>query len=190
MAVKPIFTLLVGVVLGCAEPLVGDPSLTGPLTGTLTGSLTGTLTGQLPGQLPGMLSEMEKQSILKERDPKPHVESALKVAEARIKNAFQFTQENQPRAAAQDLDAFLALIVYADTYTRKTLASKNKDRNHCLKQIEQAIFKQTRNLESVTRALPLESREAVESQIGEVKKIRLRAINDLLGGGQVINSSN
>jgi hypothetical protein len=170
MAMKPIFTLLAGVVLGCAEPQIGNPSL--------------------PGQLPGMLNEMEKQSILRERDPKPHVESALKVAEARIKTAFQLAQENQMLAAAQDLDAFLALIVYADAYARNALASKNKDRNHCLKKIEQAVFKQSRNLESISRALPLESREAVEVQIDEVKKIRLRAINDLLGGGQVINSSN
>jgi hypothetical protein len=170
MAMKSIFTLLAGVILGCAEPQVGNPLL--------------------PGQLPGMLSEMEKQSILREQDPKPHVESALKVAEARIKTAFQLAQENQMLAAAQDLDAFLALIVYADAYARNALASKNKDRNHCLKKIEQAVFKQSRNLESLTRALPLESREAAESQISEVKKIRLRAINDLLGGGQVINSSN
>jgi hypothetical protein len=182
MAPKPIFTLLVGVVLGCAEPHIGGQPLTGQLQGQLQ--------GQLSGQLPGMLSEMEKQSILKEQDPKPHVESALKVAEARIKNAFQLAQENQIREAAQDLYAYLALIVYADTYARKALASKNKDRNQCLKKIEQAIFKQSRNMESVTRAMPLESREAVEPQIGEVKKIRLRAINDLLGGGQVINSSN
>jgi hypothetical protein len=170
MALKTILILLVGVVLGCAEPQVGDPSLAGPL--------------------PGMLSEVEKQAILKERDPKPHVESALKVAEARVRSALQLTQESQMRAAAQDLDAFLALIVYADTYARKALASKNKDRNHCLKQIEQAVFKQSRNLDSITRALPLESREAAEAEIAEVKKIRLRAINDLLGQGQVINSPN
>ena len=94
------------------------------------------------------------------------------------------------REAAEGLNAFLALIVYADTYTRKSLASKNKDRNHCLKRIEQAVFKQSRNLDSITRAMPLESREAAEAQIGEVKKIRLRAINDLLGQGQVINSPN
>lgn len=169
MPPKPIFILLLGSVLGFAQPQVGDPSLSGPL--------------------PGMLSEMEKQSILKERNPKPHVESALKVAEARVKNAFQLAQENQLRAAAQDLDAFFALIIYADTYARKALASKTKDRHHCLKEIEQAVFKQSRNLESVTRALPLESREAIEIQLGEVKKIRLRAINDLLGRGQVINSS-
>jgi hypothetical protein len=166
MASKPILTLLIGLVLGCAQPQVGDPAL------------------------PGNLSEMEKQSILKEQDPKPHVESALKVAETRIKNALLLTQENQLQTAAQDLDAFLALIIYADTYARKSLVSKNKDRNKCLKQIEQMIFKQSRSLDSVTRALPLESREAAEPRIGEVKKIRLRAINDLLGGGQVINSSN
>lgn len=170
MELKLIFILLAGVVLGCAEPQVADPSSA--------------------GQLPGMLSEMEKQSILKERDPKPHVESALKIAEVRIKSAILLTQDSQMRAATQDLDAFLALVVYADTYARKELASKNKDRNHCLKRIEQAVFKQSRNLDSITRALPLESREAAELQIGEVKKIRLRAINDLLGQGQVINSPN
>jgi hypothetical protein len=170
MALKPIFLLLLGVALGCAEPQAGAPSLA--------------------GQLPAPLTEMEKQSILKEQNPKPHVESALKVAEARIKNALQLAQGGQMREASQDLDAFLALIVYADTYARKALASKNKDLNHCLKKIEQAVFKQSRNLESLTRDLPLESREAAESQISEVKKIRLRAINDLLGGGQVINSQN
>jgi hypothetical protein len=160
----------VGVVLGWAEPQVGGQSLT--------------------GQLPEMLNEVEKQSILKERDPKPHVESALKIAETRIKNALLLTQDNQMRAATQDLDAYLALIVYADTYARKAFASKNKDRNHCLKRIEQAVFKQSRNMDSITRALPLESREAAEVQISEVKKIRLRAINDLLGQGQVISSPN
>jgi hypothetical protein len=174
MALKPIFILIVGVVLGYAGPQVGGQSLP----------------GQLPEILPGMLRDVEKQAILKEQDPKPHVESALKIAEARIKNAFQLSQDGQMGAAAQDMDAFLALIVYADTYTRKTLASKNKDRNHCLKRIEQAVFKQSRNLDSITRALPIESREAAETQIAEVKKIRLRAINDLLGQGQVINSPN
>jgi hypothetical protein len=173
MALKPILILLVGVfVLGCADPQAGQPL------------------SQLPGQLPEMLTEVEKQAILKERDPRPYVESALKIAEARIKSAVQLSQESQMPAAKQDMDAFLALIVYADTYTRKTLAAKNKDRNHCLKRIEQAVFKQSRNLDSITRALPLESREAAEAQIGEVKKIRLRAINDLLGQGQVINSPN
>ena len=166
MASKPIFVLLVGLVLGCAQQPANDPAL------------------------PALLSETEKQIILQERNPKPHVEAALKVAETRIKNAFRLAQEDQLRISAQELDAFLALIIYADTYTRKSFATRSKDRNHCLKQIEQMIFKQSRSLESVTRALPLESREAVETQIGEVKKIRLRAINDLLGDGQVINSPN
>jgi hypothetical protein len=170
MTLKPMLTMLMGVVLGWGQPQVGGQSL--------------------PGQIPEMLNEVEKQAILKERDPKPHVESALKVAEARIKSSLLLAQDSQIRAAAQDLDAFLALIVYADAYARKSLASKNKDRNHCLKRIEQAVFKQSRNLVSITRALPLESREAAEVQIGEVKKIRLRAINDLLGQGQVINSPN
>ncbi|HEY8459909.1 MAG TPA: hypothetical protein VIM99_05975 [Blastocatellia bacterium] len=170
MALKPILTILVGVVLWWSQPQIGGQSLS--------------------DQLPEMLNEAEKQAILKEQKPKSHVESALKVAEARVKSALMLAQNNQMRAAAQDLDAFLALIVYADAYARKALVSKNKDRNHCLKRIEQAVFKQSRNLDSITRALPLESREAAEVQIGEVRKIRLRAINDLLGQGQVINTPN
>ncbi len=170
MASNPIFNLFFGLVLSCAQPQAVDSTL--------------------PGQLPELLNEMEKQLILKERDPRPRVELVLKVAETRIKNAIQLSQENDLRTAARELDAFLSLIVYADTYARQSLASKNKDRNHCLKKIEQIVFKQSRSLESITRAMPIEVRETVESQIGEVKKIRLRAINDLLGGGQVINSSN
>ncbi|MCG3159130.1 MAG: hypothetical protein JMDDDDMK_00106 [Acidobacteria bacterium] len=163
---KPIFILFLLFVLGCAQQQADD----------------------LP--LPDLLSETEKQMILKEQNPKPHVKAVLRVAEARIKSASLLSQDNQIQSAAQDLGAFLALVIYADTYTRKLPAAKNKDRNHCLKQIEQAIFKQTRTLEAATRALPLEARESVEAQIDEVKKIRLRAINDLLGGGHVINSSN
>src|SRR5262249_25815388 len=166
MASKPIFVLLMGFVLGCAQQQANDLAL------------------------PALLTETEKLSILKERNPKPHVEAALKVAETRIKNALRLAQDDQLKISAQELDAFLALIIYADTFTRKSFTTRSKDRNHCLKQIEQMIFKQSRSLESVTRALPLESREAVESQIGEVKKIPLRAINDLLGDGQVINSPN
>jgi len=166
MSPKPIFILLLSFVLCHAQQQADDPPL------------------------PEMLGEIERQMILKERNPKPHVEAALKIAEFRIKNASQLALESQFQTAMQELGAFLKLVIYADTYTRKLPIKKNKDRNHCLKQIEQAIFKQTRNLEAATRALPLEAREAVETQIGEVKKIRLRAINDLLGDGQVINSPN
>jgi hypothetical protein len=165
MLAKPIFTLLLSLIV-CPIQQPGDLVL------------------------PDLLSEPEKQIILKETKLKPHVESVLKVAETRIKNAFRLAQDNQLQPAAQELSAFLALIIYSDSYTRKSPSNKGKDRNHCLKQIEQAIFKQSRSLEAVTQAFPLESREAFESQIGAVKKIRLRAINDLLSDGQVINAPN
>lgn len=166
MLSKTIAILLLGFVLSYAQQPSVDPSL------------------------PDGLSETEKQIILKERGPKSHVEAALKVSEARVVNALRLAQENQYKAAASELNVFSSLVVYADTYTRKTLSHQTKDRNNCLKRIEQTIFKQTRNLEAVLRDLPVESREVIEPQIGEVKKVRLRAINDLLGSGQVINSSN
>ena len=166
MLPKTIIILLLGFAIGYAQQQPGDLSL------------------------PDLLSDNEKQAILKEQKPKSHVKAVLKVAENRIKNASQFARGNQFQATMQDLGVFLDLVIYADNYTRKLPATKHKDRNNCLKKIEQAIFKQSRNLEAATQALPLESREAIESQVSEVKKIRLRAINDLLGGGRVINSSN
>src|SRR5215813_14080929 len=78
MLPKPIFILLLGFVLGCAQRQAGDLLL------------------------PDLLTEAEKQIILKEHSPKPHIESALKVAETRIKNALRLAQENQLLISAQE----------------------------------------------------------------------------------------
>ena len=104
-------------------------------------------------------------------------------------SAVKFAEQSQYKSAAQDVDAYAALIVYADAYTRKLPASQIKDRNNCLKKIEQAIFKQTRAVDAVLRQFPVDYREGVEPKIDQVKKIRLRAVNDLLGGGNMIKTS-
>jgi hypothetical protein len=140
--------------------------------------------------LPEELNETETQTILREQRPKPHVDAALKVSDARVTDAYRLVQESQFKAAAQSFDVYAALIRYADNYTRKLPDSQTKDRNYCLKKIEQAIFKQSRTMEAVVREMPYSDRETSERAINEIKKIRLRAINDLLGGGGVINSSN
>jgi uncharacterized hydantoinase/oxoprolinase family protein len=139
--------------------------------------------------LPRQLSETEVQAILKHTNPKSHVEAALKVSDARLANALKSAQVNEFKAAVQDVDVFADLVIYADDYTRKIPDAQHKDRNHCLKKIEQTIFKQTRNLEFIAREVPFETREPVEEKINQVKKIRLRAVNDLLGGGKTIKTS-
>ncbi|HEX9004566.1 MAG TPA: hypothetical protein VGB07_31930 [Blastocatellia bacterium] len=139
--------------------------------------------------LPQLLSEAEVQTILKQTNPKPHVEAALKVSDARLASALKSVQANEFKAAVQDVDVFADLVIYADDYTRKLPDAQQKDRNHCLKKIEQTIFKQTRNLDFIAREVPYEDREPVEEKINQVKKIRLRAVNDLLGGGRAIKTS-
>jgi hypothetical protein len=139
--------------------------------------------------LPRELTETETQKILKERSPKPHVDATLKVSDTRLASALKFVEENQYKSAAQDVDVYAALIVYADAYTRKLPASQIKDRNNCLKKIEQAIFKQTRTVDALLRQFPVDYREGAEVSIDQVKKIRLRAINDLLGDGRAIRTS-
>jgi len=141
-----------------------------------------------PDALPRELTETETQMILKERNPRPHVDATLKVSDIRLASALKLVEENQYRSAAQDVDVYTALIVYADGYTRKLPDSQGKDRNTCLKKIEQAVFKQSRAVDAVLREFPVDYREGVGTKIDQVKKIRLRAINDLLGGGKIIKS--
>jgi hypothetical protein len=138
--------------------------------------------------LPTELTENETQTILKEKSSKPRVDATLKVSDARLVSALKFAEENQYQSAAQDVDVYAALIVYADAYTRKMPESEQKDRNTCLKKIEQTIFKQTRAIDAMLRQFPIDYRERAEPKIDQVRKIRLRAINDLLGGGKIINS--
>jgi hypothetical protein len=138
--------------------------------------------------LPQELTETETQKILKENSPKPRVDVTLKISDLRLASALKFAEESQYKSAAQDVDVYAALIIYADAYTRKLPASETKDRNNCLKKIEQAIFKQTRTVDAVLRQFPIDYREEVGPKIDEVKKIRLRAVDDLLGGGKTIKT--
>lgn len=149
---------------------------------------------KMPGErqadeLPRELTETESQKILRENSPKPRIDATLKISDLRLASALTFVEESQYKSAAQDVDIYAALIVYADAYTRKLPASQIKDRNNCLKKIEQAIFKQTRIIDAVLRHFPADYRDGVEPKIDEVKKIRLRAVNDLLGSGNVIKTS-
>lgn len=141
-------------------------------------------------RLPEQLSETETQLILKERNPKPHVEAALRISDARLLSAVKYTEASQFQTAVQEIDVYAALIFYADAYTRRLSGQQHKDRSHCLKKLEQAVFKQTRNLDAIERELPYEFRDSALIKISEVKKVRLRALNDLLGDGKIMNSSN
>src|SRR5262245_39910271 len=147
-----------------------------------------------PGELqadarPRELTETETQKILKEDSPKPRVDVTLRISDMRLASALKFVEESQYKSAAQDVDVYAALIAYADAYTRKLPPSQNKDRNNCLKKIEQAIFKQSRAVDAMLRQFPVDYREGVEPKIDQVKKIRLRAVNDLLGDGNMIKTS-
>jgi hypothetical protein len=139
--------------------------------------------------LPRELTETETQKILREDSPRPRVDATLKVSDLRLASALKFVEESQYQSAAQDVDVYAELIVYADAYTRKLPAPQIKDRNNCLKKIEQAIFKQTRTVDALLRQFPVDYREGVGPKIEQVKQIRLRAVNDLLGGGNMIKTS-
>lgn len=109
---------------------------------------------KLPGErqsdsLPTDLTETETQAILREKSSKPHIDATLKVSDARLTSALRLAEENQYQSASRDVDVYASLIVYADAYTRKLPESERKDRNTCLKKIEQTVFKQTRLIDAM-----------------------------------------
>jgi hypothetical protein len=139
--------------------------------------------------LPDELSELEGQRILREQRPKSHVEATFNVSDARLDSALERARASEYRTAAQDLDLYADLVSYADGYTRQLAGDQVKERNACLKVIEQRIFKRTQTLEAVARELPFDYRESCDRAKAKARSVRLRALNDLIGGGSVIGPS-
>lgn len=148
------------------------------------------LAQQIGVPLPEELSEEETHKILKERKPKSHVEAAFKISDVRLDAALEQARRQEFRESMQNLDLYAELLTYADSYTRRETRDQSKERNQCLKVIEQKIFKQTAKLDSVMRELPYTFREAGERVVNTAKKIRLRALDELLGGGSFLKSAN
>ncbi len=146
---------------------------------------------QQPGvRLPADLSEEESHQIAREGKPKSHVEAAFKVSVARLTQALEFARDSQYRESAQNLDLYAELVTYADSYARRTTSERSRDRHSCLKTVEQQIFKHNMTLDSVVRELPSNYRDTGVRVTSMVRRIRLRAIDDLLGGGSFLKSSN
>ena len=135
-------------------------------------------------KLPAGLTDVETQLIRKDANPKSHVEAVVRVAEARLAQAFKQATDNSD-AALKDLEVYGALLTYGDDYARQSNLPI-KERNKILKVLEQSIFKQQRNLEGTRQQLPLEAREQTEKLVATLKHIRLRAIDDVLGNGGII----
>ena len=152
------------------------------------------LVGGAPAQrqgagLPDALNEDEVQLILREQKPKSHVEATFKVSDVRLTTALNLARDSQYRESAQNLDLYVGLVQYADTYARRATQQGSKDRGSVLKVIEQRIFRQMQSLDSVVKELPFDYREQGDKAIREVKLIRTRALDDHLGGGGFLKSA-
>ncbi len=144
---------------------------------------------QIGVRLPTELSEEEAHQIVREGKPKSHVEAAFKVSVARLSQALEFARGSRYQESAQNLDVYAELVSYADSYARRATADRSKDRQSCLKTIEQQIFKQNMTLETIVRELPATYQDTTDRVTSSVKRIRLRAIDDLLGGGSFLKSA-
>ena len=137
-------------------------------------------------KLPAGLSEPEARSIQKEQGVNGHVKAAIRVADARLLTAGKLADAGGYGDALTSLKLYGALLSYADAHARQLPPSAKKDRNKCLKELEQAIFKQQRPLEATRRELPFDYREQTDVLIETLKQLRLRALDDVLGDGKMI----
>lgn len=137
-------------------------------------------------KLPTALSDSEAQQIRKEQSPKNHLEAVLRLADARLLQAFKQASEIEADETVKRLALYGALLHYADEHARHLPATAVKERHKLLKLIEQAIFKQQRTLQGTRQELPYDQREAIEPIVAALKRIRLRALNDILGNGEII----
>jgi len=145
---------------------------------------------QQPGvRLPTELNEEESQQISREGKAKSHVEAAFRVSIARLTQALEFARGSQYRESAQNLDLYVGLVTYADSYARRNTQQGSKDRGSILKVIEQRIFRQMQALDTVVRELPYDYREQGDKALKDVKLIRTRALDEHLGGGGFLKSA-
>ena len=142
---------------------------------------------QPPGPiLPATLTPLEAGTIERHQSPKSRVEECLKVASIRLVSAVDNAGKGLYQAAAEQIVVYAALIRYADQVTRGIPSQKRNDRESCLKKVEQAIFRQGPRLDAIAREMPIDYRDSAVTLLEQVKRTRLQAINDLLGGGSAI----
>ena len=141
---------------------------------------------EAPLSWPTGLTEKEVATLQRTTAPSAHVEAVLKISALRMDGALSLARQNRSLEAKEQLSLFVSLIDYADRYTRALPSTRRKDRDRNLKRIEQAIFRQNNPLEALLAELPFELREESQPGVDAVRRIRLRAINDLLGGGRAI----
>jgi hypothetical protein len=136
---------------------------------------------------PTGLSEKEIATLQRATSPRAHVEAVLKISAQRMSEALSLARVNRYQEAREQLSLFVSLIGYADQYTRALPPARRKDRDQNLKRLEQAIFRQNNPLDTLLSDFPYQLREESQPGVDQVRRIRLRAINDLLGGGRAIN---
>jgi len=147
--------------------------------------------GRAGGQEPPLswptgLTEKEVATLQRATAPRAHVEAVLKISALRMDGALSLARQSRYLEAREQLSLFVSLIEYADHQTRALPPTRRKDRDHNLKRLEQAIFRQNTPLDALLAELPYELREESQPGVDAVRRIRLRAINDLLGGGRAI----
>lgn len=130
------------------------------------------------------ISKEEKLQLEGESNVKKHLQLALNLMEARLKNAETLTTENNYREALNTLGGFQILLENTLSFLSRNDTENDKVQNN-LKRLELALREQTPRLEVMRRAMPSSYAYYVQKLIKTVREARTKAIEPLFGDSVV-----
>jgi|GEM_PF-726619 hypothetical protein len=128
--------------------------------------------------LPAGLSETERQTLLKETNPKDHLDTCLKVGFSRLATAAEAVKQERYEAAAQALRVYTSLLDYTHTYTRQT---KEKVRQQMLRKLETTLRQHVPVLEWMLSSIPEWHEGCARQALNRAKSIRRESLNAYFG---------
>lgn len=129
--------------------------------------------------LPSGLTETEKTDLLKENDPKDHVEKCMKIAGLRLVHARAALNGENYAEVDQSLTIYNRLVCYAHSYTRGAVQNPKK-RDKIYRIMETTMRRQLPVFELITRDCPERSEHAL--MLVGLQGIRKQLLNSVFGG--------
>jgi hypothetical protein len=126
----------------------------------------------------------EEQSVINSTgSPNDRAKNYIRVASGRLKNARTFVDQEKSSEAIEEVKVFSAIITQAGKYFASV---KARDKSH--KTIELGLREHLRQLDSLRRDITFEYADSVEAAMKVANRVRLQAINALVGDGPILST--
>jgi len=136
-----------------------------------------------PTPLSKLISANELASLESARSkPKKFVETYMKMASTHLEAAYKAIKNGDHHTAERELDIYNKALDEASEFA----FSQQKDKRNLAKKIEQELYKQIKTLELVERLFPAERIAFAEAAHLGAKQLRVKALNEAFGSGEIL----